>query len=79
MRILNYFWYKLEVAIIVKKFLSRHRVKMFISINVHCYQIKIVKADYGCVNSNITRVESLTLIQPGIQPQVKGDYPVIFE
>ena len=39
----------------------------------------IEKADYKYSNSNITQVESLTPIRPGILHLLKADFQVIFE
>ena len=43
------------------------------------HESRIVKADYGCVNSNNWILKYLTAIQHGIQPQIKADFRVIFE
>ena len=39
----------------------------------------IVKADFGCVNSNSWVLEYLTTIWHGIQPPIKSDFQVIFK
>ena len=38
-----------------------------------------VKADYGCSNSNIIRVELQTAIQPNIPTPIKANFQVIFD
>ena len=37
-------------------------------------EARVVKADYGCVNSNTPILEYLTTIQRGIRPRIKADY-----
>ena len=43
------------------------------------HESRVVKADYGCVNSNSRILEYLTAIWHGTQPQIKADFQFIFE